>query len=228
MARNPFARYKKVFTANLKALKNAMRQSGVPFKVTSTTRSWQDQAAIPASNPYPVAAPGRSQHQYGLAADLWIDGGNRDTTAFFGGMWRTAGLGWSESDPIHFALFDAVTWSQLLAAAEQIPAEGFAGTNLDIWSLLLSMLQGGTSGIGVSGQVTSTTPPPEPQYKSTGIQVGFSPARVGISRQEQRLYQAAFAKYNITNRQVQRLSGSSVNRSITPIMLPIGIPRSLS
>ena len=47
----------------------------VPVQVTSVYRSIADQARLyarRASNPYPVAKPGNSAHNWGMAWDSWV------------------------------------------------------------------------------------------------------------------------------------------------------------
>lgn len=49
-------------------------------------------------HPYPVAQPGRSQHNYGLAIDMV----SKNNTAL-GNYWRSIGRTWGgQSDPVHF------------------------------------------------------------------------------------------------------------------------------
>lgn len=83
-----------------------------PYRFTSTCRTTAEQAALYANylqgnSDYPVAAPGHSAHQKGLAVDMAredIDP-HRDVVLWLiGASWREAdpSLHWSESDPIHF------------------------------------------------------------------------------------------------------------------------------
>lgn len=61
-----------------------------------------DQARLYANrarNPYPVAPPGRSKHNYGLAWDMT---GDRELLRQAGQLWVSWGGRWFESDPIHF------------------------------------------------------------------------------------------------------------------------------
>lgn len=72
------------------------------LRVTSTYRSWTDQLQLwlnRANNPYPVARPGTSWHQYGRAFDL---SGSPEDLARAGAIWRSWGGTYSESDRIHF------------------------------------------------------------------------------------------------------------------------------
>lgn len=71
-------------------------------RVTSTYRSYTEQLRLwnnRSNNPYPVAPPGQSLHQYGLAFDLDAPA---DTLAFLGEVWNYWGGHWSTADPIHF------------------------------------------------------------------------------------------------------------------------------
>jgi uncharacterized protein YcbK (DUF882 family) len=73
-----------------------------PAVVTSTYRSYSDQLRLwlnRSSNPYPVAPPGRSWHQYGRAFDVSAPDA---VLAQLGTIWNHVGGTWSPSDPIHF------------------------------------------------------------------------------------------------------------------------------
>jgi len=70
--------------------------------VTSVYRSYSDQLKLwltRSSNPFPVAPPGRSYHQYGRAFDVV---GDAQLLAQLGAVWKSWGGTWSPSDPIHF------------------------------------------------------------------------------------------------------------------------------
>jgi len=70
--------------------------------VTSTYRSYSDQLRLylnRSNNPYPVAPPGQSYHQYGRAFDLT---GDPQVLAQLGAIWQSWGGTYSASDPIHF------------------------------------------------------------------------------------------------------------------------------
>jgi hypothetical protein len=59
------------------------------------TRLWNNRHR----NPYPVAPPGQSLHEYGLAFDLV---GDPDQLAAAGRVWNSWGGHWSSVDRIHF------------------------------------------------------------------------------------------------------------------------------
>ena len=83
-----------------------------PYHFTSTCRTEAEQQWLWAhrgTNPFPVAPPGRSMHQAGLAVDMARDDidPKRDLVLhLIGAKWREADprgrLVWGESDPIHF------------------------------------------------------------------------------------------------------------------------------
>lgn len=70
--------------------------------VSSVYRSYTQQLELyrnRGNNPYPVAPPGRSLHQYGLAFDL---NGPLEDLREAGAIWNSWGGHWSEADSIHF------------------------------------------------------------------------------------------------------------------------------
>lgn len=73
------------------------------LRVTSVYRSLTEQAELYRNrerNPYPVAPPGRSKHNYGLAWDMT---GPREDLEQAGRIWQSWGGTWGgETDPIHF------------------------------------------------------------------------------------------------------------------------------
>lgn len=79
-----------------------LRQADPRIRVTSVYRSWSEQLRLwvmRGTNPYPVAPPGRSWHQYGRAFDLV---GPTEELYRLGAIWRSWGGTWSPSDEIHF------------------------------------------------------------------------------------------------------------------------------
>lgn len=75
---------------------------GRQVRVTSVYRSPSEQLRLWNNrhrNPYPVAPPGTSMHEQGRAWDMT---GPPDVLRWAGGVWRSWGGRWFESDPIHF------------------------------------------------------------------------------------------------------------------------------
>jgi len=75
---------------------------GQDVRVTSVYRSYSDQLRLwlnRANNPYPVAPPGQSWHQYGRAFNL---SARPEELARLGAIWLSWGGDWWPSDPIHF------------------------------------------------------------------------------------------------------------------------------
>lgn len=80
------------------ALKNYFPQ----LQVTSVYRSRSEQLRLyntRANNPYPVAPPGQSLHEYGLAFDMV---GPKEQLRQAGAIWNSWGGHWSPVDEIHF------------------------------------------------------------------------------------------------------------------------------
>jgi hypothetical protein len=72
------------------------------LRVTSVRRSRTEQIRLwrtRARNPYPVAPPGQSLHEYGLAWDMV---GPLETLRRAGLTWKSWGGHWSPADVIHF------------------------------------------------------------------------------------------------------------------------------
>lgn len=78
--------------------------------VTSVRRTREEQAKLYAAylagrNPYPVAPPGRSAHEHGLAWDMdvrWQDGS--DGAPLAGEWWQSIGGVWSPKDRVHYGV----------------------------------------------------------------------------------------------------------------------------
>jgi peptidoglycan LD-endopeptidase CwlK len=81
---------------------------GLQVVVTSVRRSRSQQAALYArylrgESSLPAAPPGTSDHEYGLAFDLVVNGNwNGPEQAWLGAVWRHWGGAWSERDRVHF------------------------------------------------------------------------------------------------------------------------------
>jgi len=72
------------------------------LRITSVRRSRTEQIKLwntRANNPYPVAPPGSSYHEYGRAWDMV---GDHSRLVAAGRLWRSWGGQWFEADPIHF------------------------------------------------------------------------------------------------------------------------------
>ena len=87
---------------NLRAGAEALVRAMPGARVTSVYRSPTDQLRLwhtRASNPYPVAPPGSSYHEYRRAFDVVAD---PRVLRWAGAVWRSWGGQWFSSDPIHF------------------------------------------------------------------------------------------------------------------------------
>jgi hypothetical protein len=90
----------------------ALSARGIEIKVTSGKRSTERQAALyanRANNPLPVARPGTSKHEQGLAVDVVPTGARASSVwAAIGEEGEREGLRWggrfSKRDPPHFEL----------------------------------------------------------------------------------------------------------------------------
>lgn len=66
------------FKVRVREWLSALRANGVSYRVTSTKRTWNEQARLYArflagKSTLPAAPPGRSKHQLGLAIDVVFD-----------------------------------------------------------------------------------------------------------------------------------------------------------
>ncbi len=96
----------------VRAMEAALAPRGIGLKVTSGRRSTAQQAVLyanRASNPNPVAKPGTSKHEQGLAVDV-VPTGARSAAVqkMIGEEGERQGLRWggrfSKPDPVHFEL----------------------------------------------------------------------------------------------------------------------------
>lgn len=91
--------------AIVKQLPRVAKLNGFRYRITSAYRSPQKQAQLyreylAGRAPYPVAAPGTSAHERGLALDVMADNPSKLVYAL-----TAAGLSWAgPSDPVHFQL----------------------------------------------------------------------------------------------------------------------------
>ena len=87
-------------------------QAGLQPRITSTRRSRSEQTKLyrrflQGTNPYPVAPPGQSAHEFGYAFDMMIQGTPLQMKIGLddlGYLWQTWGGVWGGqfNDPIHF------------------------------------------------------------------------------------------------------------------------------
>lgn len=97
------------------ALVDAAGRAGLQPRVTSTLRSHSEQRRLYASYlagqaGYPVAPPGQSAHEYGLAFDLVV--APLAALAHVGRLWRSWGGGWTGRDAVHFEYPGATKWAK--------------------------------------------------------------------------------------------------------------------
>ena len=93
--------------AVIQQLLDAAHRAGVPAQVTSGVRTHAQQLALyrrwlAGMNPYPVAYPGTSDHELGLAVDIWT--GSEELNALLGRTWVKWGGVWSSKDSVHFTV----------------------------------------------------------------------------------------------------------------------------
>jgi hypothetical protein len=88
-------------------LLSAAGAAGLQPRITSTRRSSTEQARLyrryqQGLNPYPVAPPGTSAHEYGYAFDMVVS--PMDASADVGAYWKAQGGIWGGefNDPIHY------------------------------------------------------------------------------------------------------------------------------
>lgn len=84
-------------------LETTAAKRGIGMIITSGRRSRAKQQALwdaRASNRYPVARPGYSDHEKGIAFDAVANPRNRQYD--LGNIWRHMGGQWSPKDEIHF------------------------------------------------------------------------------------------------------------------------------
>lgn len=90
-------------------LLDTARYNNIRVRITSGYRSVAEQRRlyeryIAGRQPYPVAPPGRSYHNYGLAVDIVADSPPGAQEAL-GRLWESWGGLWGGSrDPVHFSI----------------------------------------------------------------------------------------------------------------------------
>lgn len=112
-------------------LPRVARAHGFNARVTSGYRSrakqaWLYKRYISGLQPYPVAPPGTSDHERGLALDIV----STDTKKLVA-LVKQVGLSWAgKADPVHFVL----TGLKSKPTAKKAKKEGLAGKILDVTS----------------------------------------------------------------------------------------------
>jgi hypothetical protein len=118
------------FASRLDALKKAM-PPGMSFSINSGLRTRAEQEYLYAnrgSSPYPVAPPGTSQHERGLAADLRFS--SPASEAWIRAHAGEFGLGFPDArDPIHMEM--ARRYSMMGGARTSVAAGRTSNTNVD-------------------------------------------------------------------------------------------------
>jgi len=87
-------------------LLDVLTYNGIRYTVTSVRRSRAQQEALydrylRGINKYPVAVPGTSKHELGLAMDVTMPA---NVYAALGALWTSWGGRWSPADEIHFSV----------------------------------------------------------------------------------------------------------------------------
>lgn len=80
---------------------------GLATTVTSGYRTYEEQRELyenRGTNPFPVAPPGCSTHEYGLAVDLVANPYRPEYQNWLGSLGRYLGLVWRREDPVHFQI----------------------------------------------------------------------------------------------------------------------------
>ena len=110
----------------LAELQSVAQLEGLRFRLTSGKRTAGSQTELyrryvtgDPRQPFPVALPGTSTHEYGLAVDLVESSGRQlDLAALAGSLgWTWAG----PRDPVHFQVVSQADWSWALTLAPRAP-----------------------------------------------------------------------------------------------------------
>lgn len=108
------SRLQPAFRQQLTAFLSRVSGSGIRYRVTSTYRTRAEQTRLwrlwqSGRSRYPAAAPGRSAHEYGVAADVVFGARGQVESPLEAvvSMAREAGLVWGgAADPVHFVSAD--------------------------------------------------------------------------------------------------------------------------
>jgi len=100
----------------------AAGRAGLQPRITSTIRTYSEQRRLynrflAGQAGYPVAPPGQSAHEYGLAFDMVVS--PMEALADVGAYWVGNGGGWSGRDAVHFELPGAAEWARGQGAASE-------------------------------------------------------------------------------------------------------------
>jgi len=103
-------------------LVDAAGRAGLQPRITSTIRSHSEQRRLynrflAGQAGFPVAPPGQSAHEYGLAFDMVVS--PMEALADVGYTWRQWGGGWNGSDAVHFELPGASEWARTQVSEEE-------------------------------------------------------------------------------------------------------------
>jgi len=87
-------------------LLDVLGYNGINYTITSVLRTRAQQQALydrylKGQNAYPVAVPGTSKHELGLAMDVTMPA---SVYAAAGALWKSWGGRWSPADEIHFSV----------------------------------------------------------------------------------------------------------------------------
>lgn len=97
------------------AIVSVFAEFGIKIYVTSGFRTREKQKQLYESGQeLPVAMPGRSQHEYGVAVDMVVSPSTETQTLV--DVWRNLGFYWDSSDYVHYAVFSPTDWFYVLEA----------------------------------------------------------------------------------------------------------------
>ena len=116
-----------------RALVDAAGRARLQPRITSTVRTHSEQRRLynrflAGQSGYPVAPPGSSAHEYGLAFDMVVS--PMEALADVGYTWQQWGGGWNPADAVHFELPGASEW-----AKSQAEPEASTGHTISDWFL---------------------------------------------------------------------------------------------
>ncbi len=127
-----------------RALVELAGRAGVFPRVTSTLRTPTEQKRLyrrfqKGLNPYPVAPPGTSAHEYGYAFDMVVNG--EQNQADLGSVWQQWGGVWGGAgDPVHFE-YPGFRLSDHVSSLETGTAAA-PSAEASVWDFVLGLLPG--------------------------------------------------------------------------------------